>query len=162
VNYLPRWSRWTFGSYNHSQKWLSWLLGQGQLIWSFIGYMADSAVVTCLTFHPHRSDRSNQSAQHAKWTSSHRDDRNSYVERPIQSPDEGVMVLERTIPALDQSDWWGPTVWPVPAVKYELGVVFRHGICIGFDSYLGKTSPPYIYEGPRPINGNTIVSISYI
>jgi hypothetical protein len=27
---------------------------------------------------------------------------------------------------------------------------------IGFDSYWGKTSPPYIYEGPRPIEGITI------
>jgi hypothetical protein len=41
----------------------------------------------------------------------------------------------------------------------ELGVVFRHEICIGFDSYWGKTSPPYIYEGSQPIEGNTIESI---
>jgi hypothetical protein len=42
--------------------------------------------------------------------------------------------------------------------KSELGVVFRHGICIGFDSYWGKTSPPYIYEGSRSIEGITIES----
>jgi hypothetical protein len=27
---------------------------------------------------------------------------------------------------------------------------------------LGKTSPPYIYEGPRPIEENTIESINHI
>jgi hypothetical protein len=84
---------------------------------------------------------------------SRRDDRNAYVERPVQSLHEGVMVLARISPALDRSDQWGPTVWPVPAVKSELWVVFRHGISIGFDSYWGKTSPPFIYEGPQSIEG---------
>jgi hypothetical protein len=55
-------------------------------------------------------------------------------------------------------DWVQGAVWPAYPAKSELGVVFRHGICIGFDSYWGKTSPPYIYEGSRPIEGNTIES----
>jgi hypothetical protein len=129
---------------------------------SVIGHIADSAALTGLTFHPHQSDRSNQSAQNANWTSqlrrSRRDNRNTYVERPVLSPDEGDMVLVRTSPAPDRSDRWCPTVWPMLVVKSELGVVFRHEICIGFDSYWGKTSPPYIYEGPRPIERNTIES----
>jgi hypothetical protein len=141
---------------------LIWLLGQGQLIWSVMCHIADSAALTGLAFHPHRLDRSYQSAQNTNWTTplrrSRRDDRNAYVEHPVRSPDEGVMVLARTNPAPDRSDWWSPTVWPVPAVKSELGVVFRHRICIGFDSYWGKTSPPYIYKGSRPIEGDTIES----
>jgi hypothetical protein len=76
--------------------------------------IADSAALTGLTFDPHRSDRSDQSAQNANWTSpmhrSHRDDRNAYVELPGRSPDEGFMVLARTSPAPDRSDRWGPTV----------------------------------------------------
>jgi hypothetical protein len=95
-NYFPRWSIWTFRSYNHSQRLLIWLQGQGQLIWSVIGHIADSPL--------HRSCQ---------------DDRNAYVERPVRSPDEGVMVLARTSPASDRSDRWSPTVWPVPAVKSE-------------------------------------------
>jgi hypothetical protein len=118
-----------------------------------------------VTFHTHRSDRSNQSPQNAIWTSpllrSCRDNLNAYVERPVRSPDEGVMVLARTSPVPDQSDWSALTVWPVLAVKFELGVVLWHEICIDTDSYWGKTSPPYIYEGARPIEGNTIKSIYY-
>jgi hypothetical protein len=163
MNYFPRWSIWTFRSYNHSQRLLIWILEQGQLIWLVIGHIADSAALTGLTFHPHRSDWSDQSAQNANWTSplcrSRRDNQNAYVERPVRSPDEGVMVLARTSSAPDRSDWWGPTVWPVIAAKSELGVVFQYHICIGFDSYWGKTSPQYIYEGSWAIEGNTIESI---
>jgi hypothetical protein len=76
--------------------------------------IADSAALTGLTFDPHQSDRSDKSAQNANWTSplrrSHRDDRNAYVERPVRSPDEGVMVLARTNPTPDRSDRWDPTV----------------------------------------------------
>jgi hypothetical protein len=72
--------------------------------------IADSAALTGLTFDTHRSDRSDQSSQNAKWTSplrrSRRDDQNAYVERPVRSPDEGVMVLARTSPAPDRSDRW--------------------------------------------------------
>jgi hypothetical protein len=43
--------------------------------------------------------------------------------------------------------------------KHNSGNWNREGkICIGFDSYWGKASPPYIYEGSRPIEGNTIES----
>jgi hypothetical protein len=63
--------------------------------------MADSAILTGLTFHP---DRSDQSAQNANWTSplhrSSRDDRNAYVERPVRSPNERVMTLTRFSAAL--------------------------------------------------------------
>jgi hypothetical protein len=135
MNYLPRWSIWTFRSYNHSQRLLIWLLGQGQLIRSVIGHIADSAALTGLTFHPHRSDRSDQSAQNANCTSplrrSRRDNRNAYVERLVRSPDEGVIVLERTSPVPDRSHRWDPTVWPVLAAKSELGVVFWCRICTG-------------------------------
>jgi hypothetical protein len=133
---------------------------------SVIGHMADSAVLTGLTCHPHRSDLPDQSAQNANWTSplriSRREDRNAYVECLVRSPDEGVMVLARTNSARDRSDRWDPTVWPVLAAKSELGVVFQRIICIGFYSYWGKTSPPYIYEGPLPIEENTIESINYL
>jgi hypothetical protein len=82
---------------------------------SVISHIPDSTVLTGLTFHRNRSD---QIAQNANWTSplckSRRDDRNAYVERPVQSPDEGVMVLARTSPAPDR---WDPTVWPVLADK---------------------------------------------
>jgi hypothetical protein len=67
--------------------------------------IADSAALTGLTFDPHRSG---QIVQNANWTSplrrSHRDDQNAYVERPVRSPDEGVVVLARTSPVPDQSD----------------------------------------------------------
>jgi hypothetical protein len=73
--------------------------------------IADSAALTGLTFDPHRSD---QSAPNANWTSplrrSRRDDRNAYVECPVRSPDEGVVVLARTNPAPHRSDRWDPTV----------------------------------------------------
>jgi hypothetical protein len=72
------------------------------------------------------------------------------------------MTLARTNPTPDRSDRWDPTIGLVLAAKSELGVVFRHRICIDFDSYWGKTSPPYIYEGQRPIEGNTIESINHI
>jgi hypothetical protein len=124
----------------------------------------DSAALTGLTFNPHQSDRSDQSTQNANWTSplrrSRRDDQNAYVERPVQSPDEGVVVLARTSLAPDRSDWWDPTVLPVLIAKSELGVVSRCEIGIGFDSYWGKTSPAYIYEGSQPMEGDTIVSIN--
>jgi hypothetical protein len=75
-----------------------------------IGHIADSAALTGLTFHPHRSDRSDQSAQNANWTSPLRKprqvDRNAYVGHPVRSPYEGVMVLVRTNPA----PW---PVWPM-------------------------------------------------
>jgi hypothetical protein len=73
--------------------------------------IADSVALTGLTFDPHRSDRSDQSVQNVKWTSplhrSRRDDRNASMERPVRSPDEGVMILARTNPAADR---WGPRV----------------------------------------------------
>jgi hypothetical protein len=76
--------------------------------------IVDSAALIGLTFDPHRSDRSDQSAQNSNWTSplriSRRDDRNEYVERPVQSPDEGVMVLARTSSVPERSDRWDPTV----------------------------------------------------
>jgi hypothetical protein len=76
--------------------------------------IVDSVALTGLSFDPHRSDRSDQNAQNSNWTSpllrSRRDDRNAYVERLVRSPDEGVMVLARTRPALDRSDRWDPTV----------------------------------------------------
>jgi hypothetical protein len=72
------------------------------------------------------------------------------------------MVLARTSPAPDRSDRWDPTVWLALADESELGVVFRCGVCIGLDSYWGKTSPPYIYEGSWPIEENTIESIKFI
>ena len=47
------------------------------------------------TSHINRSDRSIQVCQNANWTvplcRTHRDDLNAYIERPIRSPDEGVM-----------------------------------------------------------------------
>ena len=59
------------------------------------------------------SDRSSQVCQVASWTPplcrSRRDDRNAYIERPIWSPDEGVMPPGRPAPRNTQS---------------ELGVVF--------------------------------------
>jgi hypothetical protein len=73
--------------------------------------IADSAALTGLNFDPHRSDRI---TQNANWTSplrrSRRDDRNSYVEHPVRSPDEGVMDLARTSPEPDWSDQWDQTV----------------------------------------------------
>ena len=47
-----------------------------------------------------RSDRSGQVCQIANWTAplriSRRDHRNAYIERPIRSPDEGVMPRDRS------------------------------------------------------------------
>ena len=55
-----------------------------------------------------RSDRSRQVCQIANWTiplrRSRRDDRNAYIERPIRSPDEGVMPPGRPAPRSDRSD----------------------------------------------------------
>jgi hypothetical protein len=74
---LPRWSRNSWRSYNHSQSCLIWLVWRG-------GHLANSAVLTGLTFQPHWSDQSIQCAQNSNLTSplniSHRGDRNAYLD----------------------------------------------------------------------------------
>ena len=51
-----------------------------------------------------RSDRSRQVCQIANWTTplcrSRRDNQNAYIERPIRSPDEGVILPEDLHPGL--------------------------------------------------------------
>ena len=53
-------------------------------------------------------NRSRQVCQIVNWTTplhrSRRDDRNTYIERPIRSPDEGVMPPRRLAPRSDRSD----------------------------------------------------------
>ena len=74
-----------------------------------------------------RSDRSRQVCQITKWTTplrrSRRDNRNAYIERPIWSPDEGVMPPGRPAPRSDRSDR-SRAVRPVRNAQSELGVVF--------------------------------------
>ena len=54
------------------------------------------------TDHVHRSERSVQISQITNWTTrlhiSRRDNRNTYIEHPIQSPDEGVTPPGRPAP----------------------------------------------------------------
>jgi len=86
------------------------------------------------TSHMNRSDRSRQVCQIANWTAplrrSRRDNRNAYIERPIRSPDEGVMPPGRPAPRSDRSDRSRAVrpvqrpVRPVRNSKSELGVVF--------------------------------------
>jgi hypothetical protein len=45
MKHLPRWSKWTFRSYNHSQKWLIWSCDKAKLTWSIIGTAADPAPI---------------------------------------------------------------------------------------------------------------------
>ena len=65
------------------------------------------------TSHMNRSDRSRQVCQIANWTvplrRSRRDDRNAYIERPIWSPDEGVMLPGRPAPRSDRSETPSPS-----------------------------------------------------
>ena len=79
------------------------------------------------TSHMNRSDQSKQVCQIANWTAllrkSRRDDRNTYTERPIWSPDEGVMPPGRPTPRSDRSDR-SRAVRPVRNAQSELGVVF--------------------------------------
>ena len=107
-----------------------------------------------------RSDRSRWLCQNANWNSplhsSRRDKRNAYVERPIWSSDERVMASERLDTGSDRSDRSGRPVRPVQTVQSGFGVVFWCGICIELDSWWGKTSPPYKYKGPRPIEDHPI------
>jgi len=82
---------------------------------------------TSQTSHMNRSDRSRQVCQIANWTAplrrSRRDDRNTYIERPIRSSDEGVMPLGRPAARSDRSDR-SRAVKPVRNAQSELGVVF--------------------------------------
>ena len=70
-------------------------------------------------------DRSRCLCQNINWTSplrsSHRDDRNAYVEHPIWSSDERVMVSGRLDTGSDRS---GRPVTPVQTAQSEFGVVF--------------------------------------
>ena len=73
------------------------------------------------------ADRSRQVCQISNWTAplrrSRRDDRNAYIERPIRSPDEGVMPPGRPAPRSNRSDR-SRVVRPVRNAQSELGVVF--------------------------------------
>ena len=88
--------------------------------------------------HMNRSDRSRQVCQIANRTApfcrSRWDDRNAYIERPIWSPDEGVMPPGRPAPRSDRSDRSRAVrpvqrpVRPLQNAQSELEVVFWHGI----------------------------------
>jgi hypothetical protein len=56
-------------------------------------------------------------------------DQNSYIERPIWSPDERDMTSERSAPRTDRSDRFAGAVIPVSACRIRVKVVFWHEIC---------------------------------
>ena len=79
------------------------------------------------TSHINRSDWSRKVCQIANWTAplrrSRQDDRNTYIEHPIQSPDEGVTPPGRPAPRSNRSDR-SRAVRPVRNAQFELGVIF--------------------------------------
>ena len=83
---------------------------------------------TSQTSSLNRSDRSSQLVQNIKWTSplgsSRRVDQDSYIERPIWSPDEGDMTLGRSTPWADRSDRLAGAVRPVLVCRIRVKVVF--------------------------------------
>jgi len=89
-----------------------------------IGTIRGTGQTTCTN----RSDRSGQLVQNIKCTSpldsSHRVDQDSYVERPIWSPDERDMASERSVPRADTSDQSTGAVRPVLACRSYVEVVF--------------------------------------
>ena len=128
----------------------------------------DTTKETGQTFYPNWSDWSGKLIQNAKWTSqfdsSCRVDQDSYVEHPIWSPDEGDMTSGRSAPRTDRSDQFAGAVRPVLVCRIRIQVVFWHGNYQVFDPIRSKTSPPYIYKGPRAIEVNPIdqnISIYY-
>ena len=85
------------------------------------------------TYSLNRSDQFGQSPQNVNWNSpldsSRRVDQDSYIERPIWSPDEGDMTLGRSTPWADRSDRLAGAVRPVSVCRICVKVVFWHGIC---------------------------------
>ena len=80
-----------------------------------------------------RLDRFGQLVQNVKWTlpldSSRPVDQDSYIERPIWSPDEGDMTSGRSAPRADQSDRFAGAVRPISVSRIRVKVIFWHGIC---------------------------------
>ena len=68
------------------------------------------------------------------------------------------MTSTRSAPAQGRLNRVPTPVKPGLHCKSELSCILAR-ICKRFDSLRGKTSPPYKYKGPRPIEG--IQSIKY-
>ena len=78
-----------------------------------------------------RLDWFGQLVQNVKWTlpldSCRRVDQDSYIERPIWSPDEGDMTSERSAPRANRSDRLTGAIRPVLVCRIRIQVVFWHG-----------------------------------
>ena len=92
-----------------------------------------TTVGTGQTFSLNRSDQFGQLVQNVKWTSpldsSRQVDQDSYIERPIWSPDEGDMTSGRYAPRADRSDRFARADRPVSVCRIRVKVVFWHEIC---------------------------------
>ena len=110
---------------------------------------------TSQTCHLNQSDRSRKVCQIVNWIAplrrSRLDDRNAYMECPIWSPDEKVMPSGRPAPRSDRSDRSRGGLTGPETGQTGLKRPIRVRSCI---LTRVQTSPPYIYEGIWPIEGN--------
>ena len=117
------------------------------------------------TSHINRSDRSIKVCQIVNWTAPLRrsrwDDQNAYMEHPIWSPNEKVMPSGRPAPRSNRPDRssGGQTSLETSQTSPKRPIRVRRYILIWdlleFQLLMGTDLPTlYIYEGPRPIEGN--------
>jgi hypothetical protein len=102
---------------------------------------------------PNRLDQRGEAVQKAISTSpldmARRVNQNSYVERPIRSPNEEIRLLQDIY-----AGWTGATSAPDRSDLVPLWVKSRSPEAWKRILLWGKTSPPYKYKGPLPIEGH--------